>query len=105
MIKKKKGFFSIPIFIIMLALSLIGCSEETSSDSEKKDNDNYPNKSIELVVPYSAGGGTDTVARAFSELSDFDESVVVSNIEGGGGSLGTNEVINADPDGHKILLH
>ncbi|SES11548.1 tripartite tricarboxylate transporter substrate binding protein [Salipaludibacillus aurantiacus] len=76
-----------------------------ANDEPADDAADYPDKSVQMVVPYSAGGGTDTVARAISEFIDFEESLVVSNIEGSGGAIGTMEVVNADPDGHTLLMH
>ncbi|MBX9828385.1 MAG: tripartite tricarboxylate transporter substrate binding protein [Xanthobacteraceae bacterium] len=66
----------------------------------------YPSKQIELVVPFVAGGTTDTVARFISQrLSDqWGQPVIVSNRPGGGSSIGTNIVAKAAPDGHTLLV-
>jgi tripartite-type tricarboxylate transporter receptor subunit TctC len=67
---------------------------------------NYPSKQIELVVPFVAGGTTDTAARLISQrLSDqWGQPVIVSNRPGGGSSIGTNLVAKAAPDGHTLLV-
>jgi tripartite-type tricarboxylate transporter receptor subunit TctC len=67
---------------------------------------NYPSRQIELVVPFVAGGTTDTVARFISQrLSDqWGQPVIVSNRPGGGSSIGTNIVAKAAPDGHTLLV-
>ena len=65
----------------------------------------YPNKPIQVVVPYSAGGGTDTFARNVIRFSDLADDFVVKNIAGGGAKIGTMEVINARPDGYTLLAH
>lgn len=66
----------------------------------------FPNKTIELLVPYSPGGGTDALARAFAEASHkhTSQSIVVTNKPGASGAIGWNEIINAKPDGYKIAV-
>ena len=66
----------------------------------------YPNRSIEVVVPASAGGGTDVLARAFSEAAKkhLPQSMVVNNKPGASGAIGMGEMINAKPDGYKLCM-
>ena len=70
------------------------------------DAQTYPNHPIELVVPFVAGGTTDTVARLISQrLSDrWGQPVIVSNRPGGGSSIGTSQVAKAAPDGHTFMV-
>ena len=67
----------------------------------------YPTKSITMIVPFSAGGPTDTVARliAQSMSADLKQQILVENVGGAGGTQGANRVAKADPDGYTILLH
>src|SRR2546422_884824 len=67
---------------------------------------NYPNKTIRVVVPFSAGSGTDIVARTImDQLSQqLGQPVVVENRLGGGGTIGINSVAKADPDGYTLLI-
>lgn len=66
----------------------------------------YPNKTISLIVPYAAGGSTDTVARALAKLSPkhFPVPVVVVNQAGGAAIPGRVAVVNAKPDGYTLLF-
>lgn len=66
----------------------------------------YPSRIIKLVVPYSAGGGTDIVSRQFArELEkSIGQTVIIENRAGAGGLIGTQNVINADPDGYTLLV-
>ncbi|OBZ93886.1 hypothetical protein ADU59_19535 [Pararhizobium polonicum] len=67
----------------------------------------YPDRTITMVVPFSAGGPTDTVARLVAESmsKDLGQQIVVENVGGAGGSLGAGRVAQSDPDGYTILLH
>ena len=64
----------------------------------------YPNKPIRLVVPYPAGGGTDTLGRIMAErLADrLGVAVVVANVPGGSGTVGSDTVRRAEPDGYTL---
>ena len=67
----------------------------------------YPERTITMVVPFSAGGPTDTVARLIAESmsKDLGQQVIVENVGGAGGTLGAGRVASADPDGYTMLLH
>ncbi|HSV53847.1 MAG TPA: tripartite tricarboxylate transporter substrate-binding protein [Burkholderiaceae bacterium] len=65
-------------------------------------------KVITIVVPFTAGGPTDRVARDLAEAMRKPLggiSIVVDNAAGAGGSIGANKVAKANPDGHTLLLH
>ena len=66
----------------------------------------YPEKAIRIIVPYKAGGGTDSIARgfvsAFSKAAGVD--VVITNVNGGAGSKGIIQVMKAKPDGYNLIL-
>ena len=59
-----------------------------------------------MVVPSSAGGGTDALARAFSEAAKkhLPQPVIVVNKPGASGAVGMAEVMNAKPDGYKVCV-
>ncbi len=67
----------------------------------------YPERTITMVVPFSAGGPTDTVARLVAESmsKDLGQQIIVENVGGAGGTLGAGRVAQADPDGYTVLLH
>lgn len=66
----------------------------------------YPTKPITVVVPFSAGGPTDTVARQLVEAMrpHLGQNIIVENVGGAGGTVGTARVARADPDGYTVLL-
>jgi tripartite-type tricarboxylate transporter receptor subunit TctC len=66
----------------------------------------YPNRTIRMVVPFPAGGGTDIVARAVTEhlTVALGQPVVIENRGGGGTIIGTDAVAKAAPDGYTVLL-
>jgi tripartite-type tricarboxylate transporter receptor subunit TctC len=67
----------------------------------------YPTKNILLVVPFAAGGPTDTLARNLGQTMTkvLHQQIIVTNTAGAGGTIGANKVAKADPDGYTILLH
>ena len=67
----------------------------------------YPERAITIVVPFSAGGPTDTVTRLVAEAmsKDLGQQVLVENVGGAGGTLGAGRVAEAEPDGYTLLLH
>ena len=67
----------------------------------------YPNKVITMVVPFTAGGPTDTVARltAAPMTKVLNQQVIVENVGGAGGTIAANRVAKATPDGYMILIH
>ena len=66
----------------------------------------FPNRTISVVVPFAAGGPTDTVTRlvAQSMTKTLGETVIVENVSGAGGTIGVDKVAHAKPDGYTLLL-
>lgn len=67
----------------------------------------WPSKSITLVIPFAAGGPTDSVARLIAvPMGQYlGQTVVVENVNGAGGTIATTKVARAAPDGYTIYLH
>jgi tripartite-type tricarboxylate transporter receptor subunit TctC len=67
----------------------------------------YPEKPITIVVPFSAGGPTDKVARDLAEAlrPSLGTTLVIENVAGAGGTLGAAKVAKASPDGYTVLVH
>lgn len=66
----------------------------------------YPEQPVTLVVPYQAGGSTETMARVFAEAlgTELGQKVVVKTRPGAGGAVGAAEVAAAAPDGYTLLF-
>ena len=66
----------------------------------------YPSRPITLGLPYAAGGGGDALARILAERMrmSLGQPVIVENITGAGGSVGTGRVARAAPDGYSLIL-
>lgn len=67
----------------------------------------YPDGDITFVVPFSAGGPTDTVTRLIAEpmSEELGQPIVVQNVEGAGGTIAAGDVAAAEPDGYTVLMH
>jgi tripartite-type tricarboxylate transporter receptor subunit TctC len=80
----------------ILALGISGASAQ-----------NYPSRNITLVIPFAAGGPTDTVGRLIAESMSktLGQTIVVENIAGAGGTRAPAQVAKATPDGYTVLLH
>lgn len=67
----------------------------------------YPERTVTMVVPFAAGGPTDTVARLIADKmsADLGRQVIVENVGGAGGTLGADRVAKAEADGYTVLLH
>jgi len=91
MIKKLLG--------IVVCLAVLGVSQVHAQQ--------YPTKVITMIVPFTAGGPTDTVARLVSVpmTKTLKQQVIVENVDGAGGTIAANRGSKATPDGYTILIH
>ena len=88
----------------MIAAGLVAGSALSAAAVVAQD---YPTQPVTIVVPFSAGGPTDTVTRlvAAAMSEDLGQQVVVQNVGGAGGTLGAGQVAAAANDGYTLLLH
>jgi tripartite-type tricarboxylate transporter receptor subunit TctC len=70
------------------------------------DAEEYPSRTITMVVPFAAGGGTDALGRLIAQklAARVGKSVVIENRPGAGSMLGASAVAKADPDGYTLLV-
>jgi len=90
---------------LSLRLVPLGCALLAVLTPPTAQAQNWPNRSIRLVVPFAAGGSTDVIARlvAADMAGPLGQQVVVENKAGAGGSTGSAEIARATPDGYAIL--
>ncbi|MFY8041739.1 MAG: tripartite tricarboxylate transporter substrate-binding protein [Rhodoferax sp.] len=85
------------LLVVVAALAAIGAHAQ-----------DYPSKPISLVVPFVAGGPTDRVARDLAEAMRKPlggQTIIIDNVVGAGGSIGTNKVAKATPDGYTLMMN
>ena len=97
--KLKKTLFA-GIAAVVSASTLLG----SNIASAQKD---WPTKSIQLIVPFAAGGPTDSIARliAVPMGQALGQTVVVENVPGAGGTIASTKVARAAPDGYTMYIH
>lgn len=85
----------------MIGVAAVGMSATPDAMAQP-----WPSKTISLVVPFSAGGPTDTLARIMGEpLRRFlGQTVVVDNVTGAGGTIGVGKVVRSPPDGYTLSI-
>jgi tripartite-type tricarboxylate transporter receptor subunit TctC len=93
-----------PIHRRTVLSSLAACATATAIPSWAQST--YPNQTIKFIVPYPAGGATDALARMVAQkLQDaWQQTVVVENKPGAGGTIGANLVAKGAADGHTVLF-
>src|SRR6266436_8596388 len=88
---------------LVLALILIAGVGDASLPARAQ---TFPSRTVHLIVSYAAGGTGDIVARLISDklAAALGQNVVVENRAGASGSIGTQSVVSAAPDGHTLLV-
>jgi tripartite-type tricarboxylate transporter receptor subunit TctC len=89
-------------FFILPLLALAMAATATLARAQES----YPDKIITLIVPFAAGGPTDTVGRLIAQAMSaaLKQQVIVENIGGAGGTIGAARAAKASPDGYTLLL-
>ncbi|WP_052256822.1 tripartite tricarboxylate transporter substrate binding protein [Salinicoccus sp. YB14-2] len=91
------------LLILCMSLFIVACGE---AGSQEEDSSSYPERDINITIPYASGGGGDFQARIIGNYLQEEMGVTV-NVEarpGGAGSTGMNYINTADPDGYNIIL-
>ena len=90
--------------VVVAAMILAACQ---GGGEDGGDAGGYPEQDVTIVVPFAAGGPTDTVTRLIAEpmAAELGGEIVVQNVEGAGGTVAADQVANAEPDGYTVLMH
>jgi tripartite-type tricarboxylate transporter receptor subunit TctC len=89
--------------LLAAAVLVIGCSSGPGASGAG----DYPNRTINFIVPFAAGGPTDTVTRLIADPMgrSMGQQIVVQNVAGAGGTLAAGQVATATADGYTVLMH
>ncbi len=84
--------------VTFVAALLVAASSAAAQD--------YPARPITIVVPAAAGGPTDTVSRVTAQAMSkaLGQQILIENVGGAGGTIGTGRVVRAAPDGYTLLI-
>ena len=94
-VKQLLKLFCIAFFVLVVSLPVFA------------DNAKYPSKVITIIVPFSAGGPSDTIARLVAQTMSVSlkNQIIVENVAGAGGTIGAARVAKAQPDGYTLFVH
>lgn len=95
-IKARRAAVATALASAVLALTPAGAWAQT-----------FPTKPIKFVIPFTAGSGTDVIARTVADVmgKGLGQPIVIENRPGAGGTIAANAVAKSDPDGHTVLVH
>lgn len=110
----KKSYVSLLLGATLLCSAVLaGCGSSGAAPKSNAGGNNsgaakagkYPEKAVQLVVPWAPGGGSDLSGRILSKYvtESLGQQLVVSNVEGASGKTGQLDVMQAQPDGYKLL--
>jgi len=96
--KMRKSLVLISVFALASAALFAAGTKETQAT--------FPQRSIEIIVPYAAGGGTDATARAIAQYAEpyLGQPITIINKPGGGGAVGWAEAAKDRPDGYTMTM-
>ena len=92
------------VFLLLASIVLIGSLLFASGAAETKAVASYPTKTIQMIVPYGAGGGADISIRLLTKYleQELGQKFIVQNVSGGSGTIGFTQLANARPDGYTL---
>ena len=98
---KKLRYLTYLVILLVFVLSTTAVLEAANVDEEL----DWPKRTITIVVPFGTGGDSDFNARVMAKYlsKELGVNVVVENISGSGGSIGSSAVKDAEPDGYTVL--
>jgi len=107
MTKKMKSRNVARVVIVVALLGLAGYDALVADAAAASDASNYPSRAIQLIVPFTAGGGTDLASRAVATYlsNKWGRPINVVNVPGAGGAIGTAQVLKGKADGYTILAN
>ncbi len=90
------------VLVAALAVLLGGLTCDRAAQAQQT----FPNRAVRIVIPYPAGGGTDTIGRLLADQLSrkWGQPVVVENVGGAAGNVGAAQVFKAAPDGHTLMV-
>lgn len=112
-----KRIAALLLAMLMMLAVVTGCQSGTTGEQTSnpdasaavsgggEENPEYPTRTIQYVIPFAVGGGTDVMGRSFLKVfNEFvDQEVVATNITGASGTIGAKEVMDTGADGYKLL--
>lgn len=106
-----KKIIVLSLVMLLISSMFVGCAtppeESNSEGSVEEETFSWPEKPLEIVVPFNAGGDTDFHARTYAKYLEpiLGEKVLVVNISGANGSAGTIKVRDSEADGYTALFY
>jgi hypothetical protein len=93
-------------FLLLALAAGAYCASAIGTPALGQTNPWKPNRPVTLIVPYSAGGSTDAIARVVGKnlTAALGQPVIIENVPGADGLIGTRRVMDANPDGYTLLL-
>jgi tripartite-type tricarboxylate transporter receptor subunit TctC len=103
---RSKLFLVSLVSILMLSLVLTGCGGGGGQQAGQKEELKYPEKPIDFIVPWPAGGSTDMASRLYAKYfsQELGVDINVLNVTGGNGAIGYSQAAQAKPDGYTLGL-
>ncbi|KJS83202.1 MAG: hypothetical protein JM58_13125 [Peptococcaceae bacterium BICA1-8] len=101
---KNKSIVSVSLLLIALMILISGCGQSNTPTPEKKSEANYPDRPINMIVPYDPGGGSDMLTRMIDKHAkeQFGNNFTFVYKPGAGGAVGASDIAKSKNDGYTI---